>query len=64
LKLSEGGFHPTTLVYFRQRLIEHAKADLAIRKDLAFILIAAPSSFSSASSEVLTKSTHWPQDAG
>src|ERR1700740_2119941 len=24
LKLSEGGFHPTTLVYFRQRLIEHA----------------------------------------
>ena len=21
LKLSEGGFHPTTLVYFRQRLI-------------------------------------------
>jgi transposase len=31
LKLSEGGFHPTTLVYFRQRLIEHAKADLAMR---------------------------------
>ncbi len=31
LKLSEGGFHPTTLVYFRQRLIEHGKADLAMR---------------------------------
>ncbi len=31
LKLSEGGFHPTTLVYFRQRLIEHAKADVAMR---------------------------------
>jgi transposase len=30
LKLSEGGFHPTTLVYFRQRLIEHGKADLAM----------------------------------
>jgi len=31
LKLREGGFHPTTLVYFRQRLIEHAKADVAMR---------------------------------
>jgi hypothetical protein len=31
LKLSESGFHPTTLVYFRQRLIEHAKADVAMR---------------------------------
>src|ERR1700746_3528519 len=31
LKLSEGGFHPTTLVYFRQRLIEHAKSDVAMR---------------------------------
>jgi transposase len=31
LTLSEGGFHPTTLVYFRQRLIEHAKADVATR---------------------------------
>jgi len=31
LKLSEGGFHPTTLVYFRQRLLEHAKADVAMR---------------------------------
>jgi transposase len=31
LKLSEGGFHPTTLVYFRQRLIEHGKADVAMR---------------------------------
>jgi hypothetical protein len=31
LKLSEGGFHPTTLVYFRQRLIEYAKADVAMR---------------------------------
>jgi Transposase domain (DUF772) len=30
LKLSEGGFHPTTLVYFRQRLIEHAKSDVAM----------------------------------
>jgi hypothetical protein len=35
LKLSEGGFHPTTLVYFRQRLIEHAKADVAMRGVLA-----------------------------
>lgn len=31
LKLSDSGFHPTTLVYFRQRLIEHAKSDLAMR---------------------------------
>jgi transposase len=30
LKLSQGGFHPTTLVYFRQRLIEHRKAELAM----------------------------------
>ena len=29
LGLSEAGFHPTTLVYFRQRLLEHAKSDLA-----------------------------------
>ena len=35
LKLSQGGFHPTTLVYFRQRLIEHAKADVAMRGVLA-----------------------------
>jgi Transposase DDE domain/Transposase domain (DUF772) len=35
LKLSEGGFHPTTLVYFRQRLIEHAKSDVAMRAVLA-----------------------------
>ena len=35
LKLSEGGFHPTTLVYFRQRLIEHAKADVVMRGVLA-----------------------------
>ncbi|HZC35055.1 MAG TPA: transposase, partial [Chthoniobacterales bacterium] len=35
LKLSEGGFHPTTLVYFRQRLIEHGKADVAMRAVLA-----------------------------
>jgi transposase len=27
--LSDPGFHPTTLVYFRQRLPEHAKSDLA-----------------------------------
>jgi transposase len=31
LKLGDPGFHPTTLVYFRQRLIEHAKSDLAFR---------------------------------
>ena len=31
LKLSDQGFHPTTLVYFRQRLIEHAKTDVAMR---------------------------------
>lgn len=30
LKLSEGGFHSTTLVYFRQRLIERAKADVVM----------------------------------
>src|SRR5260370_40872420 len=35
LKLSEGGFHATTLVYFRQRLIEHGKAELAMRAVLA-----------------------------
>ena len=35
LKLSEGGFHPTTLVYFRQRLVEHAKADVVMRGVLA-----------------------------
>ena len=35
LKLSQGGFHPTTLVYFRQRLIEHGKADMAMRAVLA-----------------------------
>jgi hypothetical protein len=35
LKLSENGFHPTTLVYFRQRLIAHAKADVAMRGVLA-----------------------------
>jgi len=31
LKLSDQGFHPTTLVYFRQRLIEHGKTDVAMR---------------------------------
>ncbi|HET9377299.1 MAG TPA: transposase [Chthoniobacterales bacterium] len=35
LKLSEGGFHPTTLVYFRQRLTEYGKADVAMRAVLA-----------------------------
>jgi len=35
LKLSQGGFHPTTLVYFRQRLIEKGKADMAMRAVLA-----------------------------
>src|SRR5690348_10279603 len=29
LSLTDLGFHPTTLVYFRQRLLEHAKSDLA-----------------------------------
>ena len=38
LKLSEGGFHPTTLVYFRQWLIEHAKADVAMRAVLEALL--------------------------
>jgi Transposase domain (DUF772) len=28
LSLSDPGFHPTTLVYFRQRLLEHAKREL------------------------------------
>jgi transposase len=31
LNLGDPGFHPTTLVYFRQRLLEHAKSDLAFR---------------------------------
>src|SRR4051794_20906560 len=31
LKLGDPGFHSTTLVYFRQRLLEHAKSDLAFR---------------------------------
>src|SRR6516165_9464932 len=31
LKLSEEGFPPTTLVYFRQRLIEHAKSATRLR---------------------------------
>src|ERR1700726_4124033 len=31
LKLSDQGFHPTTLVYFRQRLIEHTKTGVAMR---------------------------------
>jgi transposase len=31
LKLGDPGFHPTTLVYFRQRLLDHAKGDLAFR---------------------------------
>src|SRR6266404_3612464 len=35
LKLSQDGFHPTTLVYFRQRLIEHGKAEVAMRAVLA-----------------------------
>ena len=35
LKLTERGFHPTTLVYFRQRLIEHGRADVAMRAVLA-----------------------------
>src|SRR5260221_11785905 len=34
LKLSEGGFHATTLVYFRQRLIENGKAKVAMRAAL------------------------------
>ena len=29
LGLTDPGFHPTTLVYFRQRLLEHANSDLA-----------------------------------
>jgi hypothetical protein len=29
LRLGDPGFHPTTLVHFRQRLLEHAKSDLA-----------------------------------
>jgi transposase len=29
LSLTDPGFHPTTLVYFRQRLLEHAKSGLA-----------------------------------
>jgi Transposase domain (DUF772) len=29
LKLGDPGFHSTTLVYFRKRLLEHAKSDLA-----------------------------------
>src|SRR5260221_595727 len=35
LKLSEGGFHATTLVYFRQRLIEHGKQVSLLREVFA-----------------------------
>jgi len=35
LKLSDKGFHPTTLLYFRKRLIEHAKSGVAMRAVLA-----------------------------
>src|SRR5215831_21153287 len=31
LKLGAGGFHPTSLVHFRQRLVEAGKSDLALR---------------------------------
>src|SRR5260221_950524 len=31
LKLSEGGFHATTVVCFRQRLIEHGKTEVAMK---------------------------------
>ncbi len=31
LEVKRKGFHPTTLVYFRQRLIEPGKADVAMR---------------------------------
>ena len=31
LKLGADGFHPTTLVHFRQRLLEAGKSDLALR---------------------------------
>jgi hypothetical protein len=36
LRLSEGGFHVTTLVYFRQHLIEQGKAEMAMRAVLAW----------------------------
>ena len=35
LKLRQDGFHPTTSAYFRQRLIEHGKAELAMSAVLA-----------------------------
>ena len=35
LKLSDQGFHPTTLVHFRERLIENGKTGLAMRAVLA-----------------------------
>jgi hypothetical protein len=31
LKLGADGFHPTTLVHFRQRFLEAGKSDLALR---------------------------------
>ena len=31
LRLGAGGFHPTSLVHFRQRLVEAGKSDLALR---------------------------------
>jgi transposase len=35
LKLGDQGFHPTTLVHFRERLIENGKSDLVMRTVLA-----------------------------
>ena len=35
LSLAAPGFHPTSLVYFRQRLLAHAKSDLAFGAVLA-----------------------------
>jgi hypothetical protein len=35
LEVKRKGFHPTTLVYVRQRLIDPGKADVAMRAVLA-----------------------------
>jgi transposase len=47
LKLGAEGFHPTTLVHFRQRLLEAGKSDLALRAVLGALekegFIAKPS---------------------
>ena len=52
LRLGAGGFHPTSLVHFRQRLVEAGKSDLALRA-----VLRALEQRSQSSSQ---KSGRWP----